>query len=44
MQEVAAEVVQRCQINTTVGTGYPPNVADAVSVEFISESPVGVTN
>jgi len=44
VHEVAAEFVQRCQINATVGTGYPPNVADAVSVEFIRDSPVGVTN
>jgi hypothetical protein len=42
VHEVAAEVVQRSQTNVTVGTGDPPNVADAINVEFISKSPVGV--
>jgi hypothetical protein len=44
VQDVAAEVVQRSQTYVTVGTGYPPNDADAVKVEFKIESPVGVTN
>jgi hypothetical protein len=42
VHEVAAEVVQRCQIYVTAGTGDPPKDADAVKVEPNKASPVGV--